>query len=485
MFSDAKTLLPAGEPGGALTVKQTPAEITLPEPVQQALRVDAFPTSELGPIATPVCRELCEHFGVPPDLIALAMLTIAGGMFGPRKADGWCGGSGPANLFSVCGAPSTSNAAAALECLIDPVHSIQKSLVRTSRGVDHAALRQELAKMNLERAALTKSGSAAAQALEVLDSKLASANPILRPLMLVEGLDSRDLLKALQRSVDGCLLHISIDGESLKAIGQKAKPREETLELLGRLVGRQPVQVTDGEGLMLYWSAPALSSFVLAPPATLASLLAEDAQLPSSLRRGVIVFDSGAEPAKITSTGFELLEPLSDWAARLALLSDYRVRGTSQEMLTMLDAHALIRQFHNDMTDLLAATPAELHEWLMVLPGLASRLSASLQLLQESPAAPATAATARTAIALAKWYGGKQLAAWLSTRGDRSEEKFHLQIEAVLMRIRLRGPISRRDLLRTFKIQVAAVHEPVLHALLAEGRVIEDEHGRLLAAPVD
>ena len=454
----------------------------LPKAVTEVFHADNFPFYDLGPLITGVGMEVSEHFNVPKDLIVLAMLSIAGGLYGrpARQETGMA--LGAANLFCICAASPASAAAAALDHLVAPVRQIQEVMARDFRNLDHKEPRAELQKLTKECRAFSAKVGETNPARQAMEKQLASLEAAHHSSILLEGLRHQETMLALRSSIDGALLHFSTDGGSVKAIRRGARDRDKSLGLVSRLVGRQPIQHVSKNGRADYWAAPSLSGFSLITPAELAGFLAESEQLPTGLQQGLICLESKAKPCRVDITAAK--PEAVAWQSRLQLLAQARQSGDWPDLVCSPGASIYLRDFYNFIVELLPGAPPELHAWLMVWPGLACRICAAIQLLQESPHVPANRALAEAAVALARWYGGRHLAAWLFARQQPAQEiGCEVEVSAVLARIRFRGPLTRRDLCRTFKRQRAALYEPAIEQLLAGGQVVEDELGRLLAQP--
>lgn len=94
------------------------------------MRIEEFPTAGLG-IASGLCQELSEQFGVPIEVPSLAALTTIGACFG-AAAHGQ-GRSVAGNLFSIFGAAPGSAVPMVLDIVFDPVWSSYLDSLLTAR----------------------------------------------------------------------------------------------------------------------------------------------------------------------------------------------------------------------------------------------------------------------------------------------------------------------------------------------------------------
>ena len=457
---------------------------TLPEPLTKWLTVPEFPFHLLGDSQV-FCRELAERYAVPPDLIALAMLTVVGGIVGVRNtiATPLRRPAFPHWLAVVSATPG-SNAAAALECVVEPARNNQEALILGCANYDHAHREEVLRCTRIQRFNAEQIGRT--DQIWEHDTKLANIEVTRSPMLLANSLAKSHLMEVLQNCFRKSLVLFSTSyGAGQRLTPPRGAASDIDWKFVEACLHRQPVTITSKAGHDLI--TPGLTGLILATPEETSEFLAHHGQLPIGVQTALMCFHSEAKPAKLGNQLCQPMKSLDVWKARLLYLMEGRIAirntalyGYEDPIIKVPEAASLrLLAMHNDVVDLLPHAPPAIHSQLLALPDLAWRLCAASHFTQSCLGTPITENTAYFATVMAKWFGGRVISAWVQAQQRAAITDAETTIDLMLARIRFRGPLTRRELYRTYRDQRVGLHEPLIERLLADAKIVAGEDGRL------
>ncbi len=167
---------------------------------------------------------------------------------------------------------------------------------------------------------------------------------------------------------------------------------------------------------------------------------------------------------------------------RLAALYLLRSAPPEPYFLTM-EARIALFKFHNKALSWASRLPDPAGRMVMAWPHLAVRIALGVHFTNNTGSA-IEAASVEAGVELARHFGSRQLVAWSKMQAKGQGDTGEGEVELLLMRIKIKGPLTRRQLYRTYDDQRKAVHDPAILRLLTDGRIVEDQQGRLLPAEI-
>jgi len=449
-----------------------PACLSTTDPISKFLTLPEFPLQPLG-ACSEFCKELSARYAVPTDLLALAMLSAAGGLVGVKsKMETTVGTAATPHLLAVCGADPGSNVAAALQSVFAPVRRLQEIQFEDFSKLDPALHAKMIRSMRQDRTSDVcgippPSGFTAADCdAQIIRLQIAEC-----PQFLATALNREHLIAALQRSSPKTLLFLSNDGD--REVRQLTQP-EIDLDFLAQVLNSRQIQIMERGVPSLI--TPGLSAFLAATPAGTAQLLAHYDKLPPGVQNGLICFNSDAVPAKYGDSIFEPFKTKAVWVESVCNLMRDRYDGRDKLLESAEITLLVMSRLHNQLRDLPTAPPA-LQPLLQALPSIAFRLCAASFCLQTEPDIENTA---KSAAEMARWFGGKMINSWVNARRQTVIVDTESAAEVMLARIQAKGPLTKRQLYRSYHDQSPGIHNPVIEQLLAESKITTDEKGRLM-----
>ncbi|MBN8422384.1 MAG: hypothetical protein J0L73_25950 [Verrucomicrobia bacterium] len=222
----------------------------------------------------------------------------------------------------------------------------------------------------------------------------------------------------------------------------------------------------------------------------------------------VLLFQQHGNPKRLPAVdAAEFVE----WSKCLKAASDYR-SNTSQAgpSTIMINKHArrVAEEFYEQFTDALVRVPESLHPHLSWLPDLPFRLfnvlmvSKSMERMLDlnptegtkeplKPDPNELQATMRQAVRLTRWLcqehyrvvcSYKDAASTDSTGQATDSTDMAVLEEAILAKLKEKGPLEPRELQRSFHALSAQSRNSAIQRLKSNGLVIDDPDGRLAAA---
>ena len=409
-------------------------QFDISESLAAFLRAEDFPIDELGQSGC-YFKALAERFALPVEMVTLTGLTITGSLLGKH---GWIdvGYRVPACLFVVCGVEQIGMAQPIVGTMLDGFW----------REYDEEDLFPE--------------------------------QPTL--MHIINDLTPRGLLHAFAHSNNQCLLYLAKSGAILRQLRAQAKSRPGLdLGLVGRCLNRELLNLPGKQTGPAYYPFPSLSLLILAEREDFDECLAGFSNLPQELRTACIMYDSEARAGRVSPAPVQRSESAVLWDTRLGSLIGLQSKSEIITLRTSAEARAAFASFQNALTAMLSEIPKTQHAQVLALPGLAVLLSGAVHSLQGDLPGTISAATAGTAIKLIKCYAGRQFAGWIQAQRQTDAKRDQSEDEIMLNKIKVRAPLDRRTLFRSYRKQLAAIHEPTLARLFERGLIVQDEQGRI------
>jgi hypothetical protein len=177
-----------------------------------------------------------------------------------------------------------------------------------------------------------------------------------------------------------------------------------------------------------------------------------------------------------------------DWQTLVNRLFDRRCLSKEPKLYTLtIGAEEVLFQWSNGFTAKLEALPVELARHLVWLPQLTRRLALLMEVMGNPGGETISEAAARAAIGVTKALGRAHIGTLLeiivpakngltdaTDRTDKSAEMLSMVLK--------KGPISRRELRRSFDDQRIGWFDETLQGLMSLGKVRRGEDGLLVAS---
>lgn len=488
----------------------TPQAILGSDRLQSWSTLHTDPESIPGPIgrhAGHLCRSF--GFGSPASLILSALFLTA--VTGPsRRIFGGSGCTLPPtlNIVLVTKSPVTSRAAARLlfeplisaikktmqttglndrTWLLDAITQIRLALLQTQDIIEGIGPKPEVTISSGNSAKGTEfearlERQAAAEKQVMLRSQLTRLERKLHPETIVEALDAAELLDADLLSFDAAVVNQSYAGETLRSLRNLTAQR---LHEIARVLsaswrGLNAVGRDRSRGAQI-------SNLWVTDQDSLAETLESEFVRESRVLDTFVFIETDSAEMKVES---EALEDRASWWRMANYLVEARFNGGTEHHRLAASAAALFNEFLTEVNSEWPHLAPEARSFADCWPDLALKLSLLLHLgshdpkplqedasgkptLPEPPPTEIEAETVRTAIQLTKILVSQHLELTagfcqsVSNGGDP-------EVERMLKKIRLKQPIARRDLYRSYPKQNRALLDPVLARAIALGRVREE-----------
>jgi len=299
-----------------------------------------------------------------------------------------------------------------------------------------------------------------------------------RPAYLAEALPPQEYDNLKKLSFDGGVMNLDPEGV---AIGQLLS----TTQTLRRNAARALAAAFDGRTTVRRGKAipsPSLST-ISAPDTQLAWRVFGHPELHAqNLPRCLLLVDVGEEPQRSgPSPNFSQREiPLAGVLAELM-----RLRREGADVIHHLTPKAVdaFTAFGAETATLAAEGGPLIRDYISAWPSYALKFALHLHLgAGKHRQIEIGAEVIEEACNLIRLIGSRMVLS-LSCRQllDRKQMELEAEIELMVTKVRMKGPITRRELSRTYACQKTAFIEPVLLRALERGSVRE-EQGRLIAA---
>lgn len=291
----------------------------------------------------------------------------------------------------------------------------------------------------------------------------------LKPRVVIGRISPKDVVQAAKDSFDGGVTAGTIGtdlGESFLTL--KARERVDVVGLLNES-----------------WQMLPLSGCSGATPGQLAILIQTRRRLPDILKGlnaglltpPVLFFEDCAD------VGGEVphLSAENVWNQAIAHLLDTRYKRSVINYQVAEPAQFAFREFSREIASGLCHLPEQIRPYVAWLGELAPRIAVVLEAFDPKPGCEIDEHIARRAINITRWLGTVHTRA-VSAASQPSADSAD-RAAAVLAKIRLKAPISYRELWRSFDQPRAEWFRPALQNLLDGGKVIYDEERRFVPAP--
>ena len=485
---------PTNAANGTTTIAQQPPKTEAEraakaeEVLRELTQVPPFSADLLPYLLRDFSQELADRYGgVPQADLALACIATAGTFVSPhaKLETGWGKTAIPSNLLVIFAPKRNSNLAAAVQHIVAPVLAQQSQIIQRRVNADPAILDKEIAlaqSRTPSQDAYNSHSSPPRRDLAQCD-QLHYLHELLRyrkPIIAVNGLERATLLRALSQSVDGGLFCYSEALAALPAISPGRNGASVDFDLLWHCLNRVPILGDYDCGNVMFPEA-SLGGVVIATPNAVEGWLAHmgEAKSPAD---GSLAIRSDAGGVTVKDSVFTRLVHERGWAMRLAALYLLRSAPPEPYFLTM-EARIALFKFHNKALSWASRLPDPAGRMVMAWPHLAVRIALGVHFTNNTGSA-IEAASVEAGVELARHFGSRQLVAWSKMQAKGQGDTGEGEVELLLMRIKIKGPLTRRQLYRTYDDQRKAVHDPAILRLLTDGRIVEDEQGRLLPAEI-
>ncbi len=275
-----------------------------------------------------------------------------------------------------------------------------------------------------------------------------------RPFVIVDGFAVRDLPALPQRSFDGAVLSFSPYGDALHSLETtRASDRREMLRYLAAAWHRQPYMASACSIL-----APYVTNLWLAAPDDTARLWRNPAIAASGLPETFLLVtnDAGSEINPEAHAGEEVTE---NWHNLIEVVLGERIRRETVEYVLSAQAAECFLNFRKDVLRQQSANTRRFTAWwpeqllkITLLLHLATLRSEVLQQID--------LATMEEAIGVMERLGAAQLGVLAATAAPQQD--FDAQIDLMVARVRVKGPMSKWTLFKGFHSHRAEVMEPLL-----------------------
>ena len=275
-----------------------------------------------------------------------------------------------------------------------------------------------------------------------------------RPFLIVDGLAPRDLPALPQRSFDGAVLNFSPHGDALHSLeATRAADRREVLRYLVAAWHRQPYMAAVCSIL-----APYVTNLWLAAPGETARLWRNPAIATSGLPETFLLVANDAEPEIDPETHVDE-EVTDNWHKLIEFVIGERVREETGEYVLSAQAEECFLDFRNDILRQQSVDTRRFTAWwpeqllkitlLLHLASLRSEVPQQIDL-----------ATLEEAIGVIERLGAAQLRTLAATTAPAQD--FDAQIELMVARVRVKGPMAKWKLFKGFHSHRVEVMEPLL-----------------------
>ena len=289
------------------------------------------------------------------------------------------------------------------------------------------------------------------------------------------------ILSLFQQNPEQCMFLTWLDPRSFRdhcEFWDTAKGQKEGELIVRALSGGTFTQSRDDDISVL--TQPSLNGIAVCDDGCLKRLIDAESEL---LRKAglVLVVDGGAH-AEMATLPSNREASYGCWRHLVRRLLDERF-GLAPRVYSLSDGAE---------DALVAAHAAEFHglwEKHGVPPHLAVELCLQIMLVlhvcQERPADVIPDATALSAIQISRWALEENYQVIQALRDEDMIESGRAASMAMLEKIRRKGPVSRRDLFRSYDRQKRSPLVTILEELIGSGMVVEDPQGLLSVAAAD
>jgi hypothetical protein len=431
-------------------------------------------------------KEIGEKFGLPEDVIPLLMLVVASAHIGQSQRIGNSLDAGlPVNLKAVICSKRSRNLSVLFRTLGKVIYSKEQDFLdeyikRTGKPVKD----EELAFMN-EKITEKKTESLDAEKVRELSHMVDSMNRMSKPHMIFDQGTPDELFSQLATSADSGILMLSDHAAPLKDYLHNftASQKVEFLRILRCASELTPLKACVGKNDWRYAASPLTNILWMADYPTLSNGLADQEMSISGFWNDFLLLDVKELSDLEVYRPHVQITSLGEWER--VMKNCFEIRKANQHTLISVDAEssAAFLSFEKELSELLPQVCVELHPFVSKWLILAQKLAVNLQNIGLGVYHTLMPEFAKAGIELTKWYGAKTLHLQLHATALQHSRNDLKAEEAMLRKLKSKGPVDFRTLCRSYSKQGKEVHEPILASLLSKGLVQmgEDELIRLSA----
>ena len=275
-----------------------------------------------------------------------------------------------------------------------------------------------------------------------------------RPFIITDGLGARDLPALLQRSFDGAVLNFSPHGDALHGLEtMRSQDRREVLRYLVAAWHGQPY-LSPACNIL----SPCVTNLWLAAPGDTARPWRRPAIAASGLPETFLLVtnDAGLQIDPGTRTGGEIID---DWQNLIDVVIGERIRRETAEYVL---SEPSAERFLSFRKDLLRQQSADTRRFTAWWPEQLLKITLLLHLstLRTEVPKQIDLTTMEAAIGVMELLGAAQLRTLAATSAPAQD--FEAQIELMVARVRVKGPMEKWTLFKGFHSHRAEVMEPLL-----------------------
>ncbi len=441
-----------------------------------------FPRESPGPMLSrcqPYIRNIIEDLQVttnasPEAITAVALATIASAVGPNVRVQTPLGDSVPV-VFNLAVCHQASRTQPWFDHLVHPLLSMVFRMQSLFAANGIQGIRDILSGWEHELEKAKHSPGISQDALARMEQSIANTRATAKPNIISGSISFRLIGKMLAQAFDNgiTVMKLGTDpGEEL--IRLKSTERARVIDVLNRSWIGAPLMLdrcTSSGTVSLLWQTQRSPR----------DLLGTNGLDPQWGVVSVLMF------AEHTTSALNPPSPLphqKQWAHILELIFERRCRIQSPVVFTVSEgAEAVLHQFCEQVEQRRRDIPTEYHAHWVWLPDLARRLALLFSLLGTDQETSVDVNSAESAAALTWWLARQHLCSVIGNPGkiDATARIDRTDKTAVMYaKIAARGPISRRDLRRSFDNPRAEWFTPALDALISSGRVQMNEQNEIV-----
>ncbi len=371
----------------------------------------------------------------------------------------------PGNLFCLA-TTTTANLCLTWNDIVAPIRAMQNEMLADATIEAKDVVRSEIKKHEKWRCdRMPRSGACRFDSdYQYHTFAIQRLLPKLYPAVTLDRLDKNTVRSTLLQSADGSLL--------LASKGFLIHPRDLDADLLSRCIRNLSVADLFKSDTPAAALSPVISGLGIVLPDD-AFKLFEQIDRPE-IHSGIIWLTESGTPNQTAHPGLKPMPEQRLWEGQLQRIINLR-HAPRFGIEATDDARSLLWGFRNELAgESNIDFPFDAYS-NFAHSELSVRIALAIWLAGTDHKQPVDLSIASAAIRVTRMIRSRH--ADFRRSSDRS--RFGHSDEVILSRIRAKGAIRRRELFRTFSDQRKAVHEPVIQRLLADGRIIEEESGRL------
>jgi hypothetical protein len=431
-------------------------------------------------------KEIGEKFGLPEDLIILVMLVAASAHVGQSQRIGTKMDAGlPINLKAAICSKRNQNLSILFRTLGKVIYNKEKQFLdeyikRKGKPVE----KEELALMNRKINESRAEGLGIEEARK-LNQMIDSINRIGKPHMIFDQGTPDELFSQLATSADSGILMLSDQAAPLRDYLHNftASQRDEFLRIMRSASELTPLKTSAVKNDWQYAADPLASVLWMCDYPTLSNGLTDQKMMDLKFWNDFLLLDLKELSELEVYRPDVQITSLDEWEKNMNQC--FECRKTTDHMLIAVEGEssAAFLSFEEELSKLLSEVSVELRPFVSRWSILAQKLAVNLQNIGFGVHPELNPELARAGIELTKWYGARTLHLQLHATSLQHSINDVKAEEAMLRKLKTKGPIDFRTLCRSFSKQGKEVHEPILTSLLSKGlvQVGEDELIRLVA----